>query len=68
MWGHMNKALFTSESSIWETPQWLFDELDKEFGLKRHIPKASQDRLPLGYFPHVQIQNGSTITFMGKLK
>ena len=28
----MNKGLFSSNSGEWETPQWLFDELDKEFG------------------------------------
>lgn len=27
----MNKALFTSTTDVWETPQWFFDELDKEF-------------------------------------
>jgi phage N-6-adenine-methyltransferase len=26
-----NKQLFTSNKNDWETPQWLFDELDKEF-------------------------------------
>lgn len=27
----INKALFTSNKEDWETPQYLFDELDKEF-------------------------------------
>lgn len=27
----LNKALFSSKSTEWETPQWLFDELNKEF-------------------------------------
>lgn len=27
----VDKALFTSNSEEWETPQWLFDELNKEF-------------------------------------
>ena len=27
----INKGLFTSKTSEWETPQWLFDELNKEF-------------------------------------
>jgi phage N-6-adenine-methyltransferase len=27
----MNKELFTSEKQDWETPQWLFDKLDKHF-------------------------------------
>lgn len=27
----MNKALFTSTTDVWATPQWFFDELDKEF-------------------------------------
>jgi len=27
----MNKVHFSSNSDEWETPQWLFDKLDKEF-------------------------------------
>lgn len=27
----MNKGMYTSNNKEWETPQWLFDELDKEF-------------------------------------
>lgn len=27
----MNKGLFTSNTQDWETPQWLFDKLDKHF-------------------------------------
>lgn len=27
----MNEALFSSKSDEWATPQYLFDELDKEF-------------------------------------
>lgn len=27
----MNKGLFTSNTDNWATPQWLFDDLDKEF-------------------------------------
>ncbi len=27
----MNRALLSSNTNEWETPQWLFDELDKEF-------------------------------------
>lgn len=27
----MNKELFTSQKQDWETPQWLFDKLDKHF-------------------------------------
>lgn len=30
----INKALFTSNSDDWETPQELFDELDKEFNFQ----------------------------------
>ena len=28
----LNSGLFTSASGDWETPQHVFDELDKEFG------------------------------------
>lgn len=27
----MNKILYSSKKEDWETPQWLFDELNKEF-------------------------------------
>ena len=27
----LNKGLFTSNTDMWATPQWLFDELHKEF-------------------------------------
>lgn len=26
-----NEVMFSSKSDEWETPQWLFDELDREF-------------------------------------
>ena len=28
----INSGLFSSKSDCWETPQWLFDSLDQEFG------------------------------------
>lgn len=28
----LNHGLFTSKTDEWETPQWLFDQLDAEFG------------------------------------
>ena len=28
----INPGLFTSNKDSWETPQWLFDQLDEEFG------------------------------------
>jgi len=28
----INKGLFSSATGEWETPQWFFDELNKEFG------------------------------------
>lgn len=27
----MNRVLFSSKTDLWETPQWLFDELNEEF-------------------------------------
>lgn len=27
-----NTGLFSSDSDLWETPQWIFDELNTEFG------------------------------------
>jgi phage N-6-adenine-methyltransferase len=29
--GMINKGLFSSKSDMWETPQWLYDELNMEF-------------------------------------
>lgn len=29
--GHMEQVLFSSNTDQWATPQWFFDELDREF-------------------------------------
>ena len=33
----VSTTLFASEKDDWETPQWLFDELDKEFGFNLDV-------------------------------
>lgn len=38
----MNQCLFSSEKQDWETPQWLFDELDQEFNFTLDV--ASSDK------------------------
>ena len=30
-------AQFSSATDLWETPQWLFDELDREFGFSLDV-------------------------------
>lgn len=37
----INKALYSSNKTDWETPQWLYDRLDKEFGFT--LDPASSD-------------------------
>ena len=38
-----NKVMFTSEKDCWETPQWLFDDLNEElrFTLDYQIAKKT---------------------------
>lgn len=39
----INKALFTSNSEDWETPQDLFDELNKEFNFRFDVCASKQN-------------------------
>jgi site-specific DNA-methyltransferase (adenine-specific) len=45
----VDKALFSSATGEWETPQWLFDELDKEFGFTLDVC-ASPDNHKCGRY------------------
>lgn len=40
----MNKALFSSASDEWETPQALFDELNKEFHFTLDVCATEKNR------------------------
>jgi phage N-6-adenine-methyltransferase len=33
----LNAGLFSSNTDEWETPQWLFDQLDEEFGFELDV-------------------------------
>ena len=39
----INDGLFTSKTDDWETPQWLFDELDKEFGFTLDVCATAEN-------------------------
>lgn len=46
----VNKSLFSTGTDTWETPQWLFDELNEEFGFTVDVcAEDSTAKLPL-YF------------------
>jgi phage N-6-adenine-methyltransferase len=47
----MNTAVhFSSASDEWETPQWLFDELNKEFGFTLDVCATHENRKCKAYF------------------
>ena len=35
--------MFSSRSDEWETPQWLFDELNKEFGFEIDVAASDEN-------------------------
>lgn len=39
----MNKILFSSKTDLWETPQWLFDELNDEFHFNLDVCANSEN-------------------------
>jgi phage N-6-adenine-methyltransferase len=39
----INEGLFTSNTPEWETPQWLFDELNAEFGFTLDVCATSDN-------------------------
>ncbi len=44
-----NEQLFTSNKTDWETPQWLFDKLDKEFNFDADVC-ASRENSKCHYY------------------
>lgn len=39
----INKALFSHDSDEWETPQWLFDKLNKEFNFNLDLAATKEN-------------------------
>jgi len=51
----MNTKLhFSSEKNDWETPQWLFDELDKEFEFELDVCASRENQKIAFYFTERQ--------------
>ena len=50
----MEKALFSSEKQNWETPQKLFDELDKEFNFDLDAMASLENAKCANYFTEEQ--------------
>lgn len=46
----MNKALFSSASTEWETPQWLFDALHRHFCFSLDVCATAQNAKCAHYF------------------
>src|SRR5262245_3506671 len=46
----MNAVHFSSASDEWETPQWLFDLLDSEFGFTRDVCATRENAKCTRYF------------------
>jgi site-specific DNA-methyltransferase (adenine-specific) len=60
----INKALFSSNKQHWETPQWLFDELHKEFSFTIDLAASSENnKLPRYYAPE---QNSLDRSWVGE--
>lgn len=43
-------AMFSSETDMWATPQWLFDELNHEFGFETDVCAVDGNAKCLKYF------------------
>ena len=46
----MNKVIFSSRSCEWETPQWLFDNLDEEFHFTIDVAADHDNRKCVRYY------------------
>lgn len=46
----LSKALFSSETEMWETPQWLFDELNQEFKFELDCCATQENKKCAKYF------------------
>lgn len=50
----LNKGMFTSNTDMWETPQALFDELDKEFHFTLDVCAVPENAKCERYFTPAQ--------------
>lgn len=50
----ISEALFSSASAEWETPQWLFDELDREFGFTLDVCATPKNRKKSNFYTKEQ--------------
>ena len=57
------KVLFSSSKTAWETPQWLFDTLDKEFGFTLDVCADEKNKKCDNYFS--KKDNGLTQDWSG---
>lgn len=59
----MNRILFSHKTDEWETPQVLFDELNKEFGFVLDVCASKQNHKCANYF--TKENNGLNINWHG---
>ena len=52
----INRALFSSATDEWETPQWLFDKLNTEFNFELDVCASHENAKCLRYF--TKAENG----------
>lgn len=50
----LNKGMFTSNTDMWETPQELFDELDREFHFTLDVCAVPENAKCERYFTPAQ--------------
>jgi len=46
----INQALYSSSKEDWETPQWLYDELNKEFGFTCDVAASHKNHKHRNYY------------------
>lgn len=59
-----NEAFFTSNNSLWETPQKLFDELNQEFNFTIDVASNSKNHKCDRYF--TELENGLLQSWEGE--
>ncbi len=54
----MNRVHFQSQTCEWATPDWLFEELDREFGFDVDVCASEDNHKCLKYFPSEGLWSG----------
>lgn len=49
-WNMLNNGMMSSKTDLWETPQWLFDQLNKEFNFTLDCCAIYENRKCNNYF------------------